>query len=314
MQLSQNESTGHDYYPREPIVARQPLRWPNSARAAVAVVVNAEYYEMQPPAGAFMPPNLPGGFGRGPYPDFRNYSARAYGNRVGIFRIFEAFDRYSVRASVALDALTAELCPQLLPHIARRGLEIVGHGQSVTRMISSRMSESEERDYIRSTLATIKRTTGIMPSGWHGPEYGESAQTAAILAEFGLRYVLDWPNDEQPLSMTTSNGSIMSIPMLVDFDDVYALFHRRITAARWQRAVEEGVEQIVNDSAPGGRLLVINLHPWLTGHPFRIGYVEALLETLTRRDDLWLATTGDIADWFAAQAAPDATNAGAEVG
>jgi hypothetical protein len=41
--------------------------------------------------------------------------------------------------------------------------------------------------------------------------------------------VLDWPNDEQPVAMTTPNGSIVSVPMLVDFDDVYALFHRKIT-------------------------------------------------------------------------------------
>jgi peptidoglycan/xylan/chitin deacetylase (PgdA/CDA1 family) len=309
MKSTQNESTDHGYYRREPITRRKTLRWPNGAVVAVAVVVNAEYYEMRPPLGAFIPPNLPGGFGRGPYPDFRNYSARAYGNRVGIFRIFEALDRYGMRATVALDALTAVHCPQLLPHIRRRGFEIIAHGQSVTRMISSRMSLAEEREYIRSALATIEQATGTMPSGWHGPEYGESAQTPAILAELGLRYVLDWPNDEQPVSMTTSNGSIVSVPMLVDFDDVYAMFHRRITVARWRKAVQEGLEQIVLDSTQGGRLLVINLHPWLTGHPFRIGDVEAILEFLTRHDRLWLTTTGDIADWFQAQ---EAKGAGAE--
>jgi allantoinase len=298
MNPARSDAPDHAYYGREPIVARAPLRWPDGARVAVAIVINAEYYEMQPPAGAFVPPNLPGGFGKGPYPDFRNYSARAYGNRVGIFRIFAALDRYGVKATVALDALTAELCPQLLPHITRRGFEIAGHGQSVTRMISSRMSEAEEHDYIGSTLATIKRATGIAPAGWHGPEYGESQRTPAILAQLGVRYVLDWPNDEQPILMTTPHGPITSIPMLVDFDDVYALFHRKITAARWQRAIEEGIAQIEDDSGPGGRLLVINLHPWLTGHPCRIGYVEALLAHLTRRERLWLTTTAEIADWF----------------
>jgi allantoinase len=314
MKSTEGESTDHSYYRREPITKRKTLRWPNDALAAVAVVVCAEYYEMRPPLEAFIPPNAPGGFGRGPYPDFRNYSARAYGNRVGIFRIFEALDRYGLRATVALDALTAVHCPQLLPHITRRGLEVVAHGQSVTRTISSQMSITEEREYIRSTLATLEQATGTMPSGWHGPEYGESAQTPAILAELGLRYVLDWPNDEQPVAMTTPNGSIVSIPMLIDFDDVYALFHRKITAARWQRAIQEGVEQIVMDSAHGGRLLVVNLHPWLTGHPSRIGYVEAIFEFLTRHERLWLATTGDIAHWFGTEDASDATSAGANGG
>jgi allantoinase len=295
--MSQAGATEHRYYRRDPIVARKPFKWPRGARAACAIVVSAEYYEMQPPAGAFMAPTLPGGFGRGPYPDFRNYSARAYGNRVGIFRILEALDRYRMKATVALDALTAELCPQLIPHITQRNLEVAGHGQSVSRMISSRMSHEEERAYIRATLAAIKHTSGITPRGWHGPEYGESACTPALLAELGIQYVLDWPNDEQPIRMATEYGPITSIPMLIDFDDVYALFQRKITAARWQRAVEEGLAQIINDSAESGRLLVLNLHPWLTGHPFRIGFIEAIFEHLAGTPGLWLTTTGEIATW-----------------
>jgi allantoinase len=70
----------------------------------------------------------------------------------------------------------------------------------------------------------------------------------------------------------------------------------------------------VMDSAHGGRLLVVNLHPWLTGHPSRIGYVEAIFEFLTRHERLWLATTGDIAHWFGTEDASDATSAGANGG
>jgi allantoinase len=297
MSLSDDAATGHSYYRRDPIVGREAWHWPKDARVAIAVVVSAEYYEMQPPANAFMPPNLPGGFGKGPYPDFRNYSARAYGNRVGIFRVLEALDRHRIKAGVAIDALTATLCPQLIPHIKRRDFEIIGHGQSITRMISSRMSEAEEGDYISSALATIESATGVRPRGWHGAEYGESARTPALLAKLGIDYVLDWPNDEQPVCMSTPHGPILSIPMLIDFDDVYALFHRKLPIARWQRAVEEGIAQMIADAEGSGRVLVLNLHPWLTGHPFRIKFVDALLQHLTQQPHLWLTTTGEIAAW-----------------
>jgi allantoinase len=296
-------ATGHSYYTREPIVQRSQLAWPNGAQAACAIVISAEYYEMQPLANAFIPPNVPGGFGKGPYPDFRNYSARAYGNRVGIFRIFEALDRHSITASVAVDALTVKLCPQLFPHILKRDFEVIAHGESLTRVISSQMTETEERNYIRSSLQTIAAVTGTTPVGWHGPEYGESARTPALLAESGVKYVLDWPNDDQPIVMTTPKGSIISIPMLIDLDDVYAQFHRKISIARWRLCVEDAFAQIIADGEDGiPRLLVINLHPWLSGHPFRIAHVDTLLETLSRlKDSVWLATTGEIAAWWASQ-------------
>ena len=118
----------------------------------------------------------------------------------------------------------------------------------------------------------------------------------------GIEYVLDWPNDEQPVTMTTPHGPITSIPMLIDLDDVYAQFHRKITPARWRTCVENALEQIVADGQDGvARLLVINLHPWLSGHPFRIGHVEALFETVAKRKDVWLASTGEIATYWARQ-------------
>ena len=85
----------HDHPPHRTssIVSRPPLRWPNDARVAFAVVISTEYYEMHPAPGSFTPANVPGGFGRAPYPDFRAFSQRDYGNRVGIFRVIEALER-----------------------------------------------------------------------------------------------------------------------------------------------------------------------------------------------------------------------------
>jgi peptidoglycan/xylan/chitin deacetylase (PgdA/CDA1 family) len=294
--------TTHTFYPRQPIVTRASFRWPNGARVAVAFVISAEYYEMQIPANAYMPPNLPGGFGKGPYPDFRTYSSRGYGSRVGIFRIFEALDRHQLKATVALDALTVQDCARLIPHILKRGYEIAGHGQSINRMISSKMTEEEEREYIATTLAALENGTGVRPRGWHGPEYGESFRTPRLLAELGLTYVLDWPNDEQPVMFTTPHGPLVSVPMLIDFDDVYAQFHRKITAARWAQSIEEGIDTLLLQPPDAGRMLVINLHPWLMGHPFRIGHLERALSAITKRQGIWFTTAGQIADWSKSQA------------
>ena len=52
---------------------------------------------------------------------------------------------------------------------------------AVTQVISSRMTEQQERTYIRSALRAIEGTFGRKPAGWHGPEYGESERTPAVL-------------------------------------------------------------------------------------------------------------------------------------
>ena len=290
--------TYHSFYERVPLPRRAPLRWPNGAAVAFAVLVSAEYYEMQPPDNAFIPPNVPGGFGRGPYPDFRVYTARAYGNRVGIFRLFEALRRHGLPATVAVDMLTAQHCPAVIREAVRAGYEIAGHGQAVTRVISANMSEAEERDYIKSSLDVVEVACGTRPTGWHSPEYGELSRTPALLAELGVRYVMDWPNDEQPYMMTTLAGPIVSVPVAIDCDDVFSHFNRRITMRRWVQCVIEALDRLAADGRNSGRLLVLNVHPWLMGHPWRATYFEELLQGVAARKDIWTTTTGAIAAWW----------------
>jgi allantoinase len=288
-------------YKTSSLPKRPPLLWPDGRKVAVCVVVSAEYYEMQPPAGSFVPANLPGGFGRAPYPDVRAFSQREYGNRVGIFRVIEALDRHAIKATVALDASIASRYPCLVAEFQRRDWELAAHGFSLTRVISNHLSEDEERDQIRNVLDIIERSTGTRPTGWHGPEYGESERTVALLAELGLTYVLDWPNDEQPYPMHTSARSIISLPMALELDDVVANYHRRVPMARWARAVQDAVDQLVFDSSTSGRHLALNLHPWLIGQPHRISYLEEVLAALCARDDLWIATAGQIVRHYRAQ-------------
>ena len=91
-----------DWFRHSPIVARKPVHWPDGARLAFGIVVSIEQYEMAQAPGAFLPATLPGGMGRGPYPDFRSYSLREYGNRIGVFRIMETLDKHGLRATARL--------------------------------------------------------------------------------------------------------------------------------------------------------------------------------------------------------------------
>jgi allantoinase len=289
------------YHEDSMIVGRPPLAWPEGYRVAFLIVVSAEYYELQPPEDAFIPPNLPGGFGRAPYPDVRAFSQREYGNRVGVFRVIEALDRYKMPATAAVDANVATRYPYLIDQFRRRDWEIAGHGHSLTQVISNRMSEEQERQHIRASLDAVEKACGTRPLGWHGPEYGESERTPAILAELGVRYVLDWPNDEQPYLMNTQSGSIVSIPMALELDDVVSNYHRRISMQRWRQAVGEALDQLSSDSTAGGRHLALNLHPWLIGHPHRIGYLEDVLDDVRKRDGVWITTAGSVASYFRGQ-------------
>lgn len=252
---------------------------------------------MRQEPGNVLPKSLPGGFGRGPYPDFRTFSHREYGNRIGVFRVAQLLGRYGVPATAAVDAYTAAERPEIIGECLRRNWEVAAHGQAVTRVISSRLDESSERQIIRATLETVEKAAGKCPVGWLGPEYGESLRTPDLLAELGVEYVLDWPNDEQPYRMRAKSGSLTSVPLAIDLDDVFAHWHRRLSMDRWVRSIGDALDRLLEDSARSPRCLVLNLHPWLIGQPWRISYLAQVLDELLRREGIWLTTAAEIAAW-----------------
>ena len=287
----------HEHYDWSPIVSRGALRWPQDARAALCVIVNLEHMEWSPPEGSFQA-GLAGALGARPFPDYAGFAHREYGHRVGIFRVLDTLERHGIRATVAMDALTAENYPYLVRHCIDRGCEIIAHGVSVSRMVTSDMSEQEEREYIEGSIEAVRSATGAAPAGWLGPEYGESARTPQLLAQAGIRYVCDWANDEQPYAMKTPDGELYSLPIMLELDDVNALSHRRVAIGRYEEMLKEGFETIYRDGVEIRRLMVLNLHPWVIGQPFRIRYLDRALEDMMRRQGVWAGTGSEIVDWF----------------
>jgi len=292
----------HDHYTYSALPGRPPLRWPDGARVAMAVVVHLEHWELDPPASALRDPRFRDPFGDF-RPDYRTYTIREYGNRVGIFRIFDALDRHGIRATVAANASACARYPFLVEECRRRGWEFAAHGTHATRMVSSRMSEAEERAVIERSIAAITDATGDRPRGWVAQDFGETERTPRLLAEAGFRYLADWPNDDQPYRMTTS-PPLVSIPYQAEWDDVQLLWCRRVPTPRYPALVEEAFAELHREGADSGRSFVLGLHPWLFGMPHRIRYLNAALDRLAAFDSVWRATLGEIADHVGTAGAP----------
>ncbi|HEY8370342.1 MAG TPA: polysaccharide deacetylase, partial [Thermodesulfobacteriota bacterium] len=99
-----------------PIVDRPSLKWPGGKRLALWVVPNIEHYEYLPPANPIRDP-----YPRTPHPDVLSYGAKDYGNRVGLWRLFEVMDRHGIRCTVSLNIAAFEHYPEIFEACERRG-------------------------------------------------------------------------------------------------------------------------------------------------------------------------------------------------
>ena len=285
----------HSLYDYSALPQRAKLQWPGGNALAFWVILYLEHWELDPPADSYRPPGIQG-VRESFFPDYRTFSRREYGNRVGVFRVIDCFDDLAIRPTVALNAAMCRECPRVVEACLERGWEIAVHGTHATRMITSRMTEAQEREHIASATDEVRKFTGRQPQGWIGQEFGESTRTPMLVAEQGLTYIADWPNDEQPYPML--GGRLLSLPQQANWDDVQLLWLRQLSCARYPELIESACDTLLEDGTLQGRMLGIGIHPWLSGQAHRIKYMKAALAGVMARPGVWHTDGKTIAAYY----------------
>ena len=279
----------HGRFDYRPITRREAYRWPTGAGLAVYLGFNLEHFAFGEGLGARIGP-------ASPEPDVLNFAWREYGNRVGIFRLLEALDRYKLPLAVAANAAALERYPAIVDQLVLRGVEFVASGTHANRMITSQMNLGDQRTLITESRDAVARITGQTPRGWAGPGQGETPETPGLLAELGFTHVLDWPNDDQPYPLSTT-PPLLSIPRQPDWDDVESMWLRRVGGEAWVEAAVGAFEVLRAEGADAGRSYCLSLHPWVIGQAHLIDYLDDILRRITPQSEgVWWTTPAAVTD------------------
>ncbi len=285
-------SASYGPFEYSPIVTRKKLQWPNGARVAFWVIPNIEFFALSDRIPAST---------TGKMPDIPTWAVRDYGNRVGVFRFMDVFDKYGIRATVALNSEICNQHPFIIAEGNKRQWEWMGHNKTNSKRLID-MSEEEEPKAIKEALDTIARVAGKRPKGWLGSGLQETWNTLDFLAAEGVDYVCDWVNDDQPYQMTLESGKkIFSIPYSQDINDIPAFERQHRTAEEFRDMICRQFDTLYAEGAQSGRAMSICLHPYLTGRAYRIHALDQALAYITSHKDVWLATGSEIIDAYKAQ-------------
>ncbi len=289
----------HDCYDWSMLTDRKPVAWPDGKRVALWVNVALQFFPLDQKGKPFPPP---GGMSTA-YPDLRHYTLRDYGNRVGVFRLIEALDRYGVKASFAINAELAERYPYLLRRVAERGDEILCHGWNMDTPHYGGLDVEAERDQVVRSLDVLRGHGGQAVKGWLSPGKSQSRNTPALLVEHGVEYMCDWINDDMPYRFRTAAGEITAMPLSTELEDRFILLNNLHSETEYADQIIDAFDFLNREAGDqGGRLLALNVHPWLLGQPHRIGEFERLLAHIVGHETVWSAPPGEIrAAWLAAQ-------------
>ncbi|HLG68872.1 MAG TPA: polysaccharide deacetylase family protein [Chloroflexota bacterium] len=279
----------HGRFEYSPIIDRPPLKWPNGARVAMWVIPNVEHFHFD---------RLYGGTATTP-PDVIAYAPRDYGNRVGVWRLMDMFDRYKIRATAALNAEICEFEPRIIEEGNKRGWEWMGHNLTNSTLLAG-LDEAQERHIISETVRIITSGTGKAPRGWLGSGLAETVRTPDILTEHGIQYVGDWVNDDQPYPMKTAHGPLYAIPYSSEINDLPQYSRRNVTPMEFARMIRDQFDTLYAEGEHSGRVMAICLHPFVSGVPHRVKYLDEALAYIAGHDHVWWATGSEIIEAYKA--------------
>ena len=289
-------------YPYVPLPARQPLKWPNGARVALILTFNLETWDLTKDtdkpyyAGgpSILPDILPGNV-----PDFPNYTWREYGQRVGIWRLFDMFDQLGAKASCTTNAVTFERRSAMTDAVLTRGWELLTHNWEQGELLSDFAEDpAKEREIVLRTLNAFEKHTGRKSKGWLSSSLRGTLQTADILAEYGATFYCDIMNDDQPYLLKTPNGSIVSVPYSNEINDFTFITRKNFTTDQFAQALIEELDVLYEEGAVTGRIMNVGLHPHVSGRAHRIRAIREFIQHAQSLPDIWWATREEIADWY----------------
>jgi hypothetical protein len=92
------------------------------------------------------------------------------------------------------------------------------------------------------------------------------------------------------------------MPLSTELEDRFIIMNNLHSESSYKEQVIDACDYLLDEATTnGGRMLALNLHPWLLGQPHRIKTLEQVLKYLSSQEDIWSASPMDILTVFKSQ-------------
>lgn len=262
----------------------RPGEWPGGARTAVALSFDCDHETSALRDAETSPGRL---------------SQGDFGARVGVPRILDLLGRHGIPATFFIPGVSALLHPGEARACVERGHEVGVHGWIHER--TTQLSEADERELTVRSIETLERECGVRPVGIRTPSWDFSDHTLQIIRDAGLIYDSSLMADTEPYELLAGGSptGIVEIPVEWIRDDAAYLNMNRFAAVR-PYTPPSALLGIWGDEFDGAYvdhgLFQLTCHPHIIGHRSRLVVLEALIEHIAKRDDVWFATHRQVAE------------------
>jgi peptidoglycan/xylan/chitin deacetylase (PgdA/CDA1 family) len=278
----------------EKSLSDQDVKWPNRNQCAVMIVVD---FSVKAGPEGITPEDLKKTLGE-------------FGIRTGTQRLFDLFEKYGLKATFAVPGIMAELFPERIAEMVKRGHEVAANGYLHEDVSKLSLEEEERRVYL--TTQILEKSCGKRPLGWYClprqqdrfPGVPLGPKTVDYLIDAGYEYLGNGMADDIPHYWVTdypTRRNILTLPYYYHFDDLFFLmFPAQGTGTGLENPMTlfSNWEMEFQATYRRGRQFTIVVHPYLIGWGHRLEYFERMIEIIKDHPNVWNPTGLECAQYW----------------
>jgi len=96
------------------------------------------------------------------------------------------------------------------------------------------------------------------------------------------------------------SGSLVTMPYTLEINDVPTIMGKGTSGEAFGRMMRDQFDVLYEEGRERPRIMSISVHPFISGHPFRMKHIEAALGYIAGHRDVWLTTGVEVNDWYRA--------------
>ena len=280
--------------PFSAILDRPPLQLPDGARIVLWSIVNLEVWDIARPMARQV---IPAPAGQVLLPDVPNWSWHEYGMRVGVWRFFKLYERLGIRPTLSINARVCDDYERVAAAARDAGWEFMGHAYEQMPI----HKVDDQKAMIHRSMDLLEKFTGKRPVGWLGPGLTQTYETPELLAGAGVKYIGDWVYDDEPTEIATANGPLVTLPYTVELNDIPMMIVQHHESSHFQQRCIDQFDRLYQEGAERAKIMAVAIHPYISGQPHRIKYLEAIYEHASRHPGVLMWNGAQILDWYRSQ-------------
>jgi peptidoglycan/xylan/chitin deacetylase (PgdA/CDA1 family) len=283
-----------DRVPFSAIIDRPPLKLPGDARIILWSIVNLEVWDIGKPMARQV---IPAPTGQVLLPDVPNWSWHEYGMRVGVWRFFKLYQRLGIRPTLSINARVVEDYTRVAEEARASGWEFMGHSWEQGPI----HKEPDQRAMIFRSMDRLEIFTGKRPVGWLGPGLTQTFETPELLVEAGVKYIGDWVYDDEPTTIQTERGPLVTLPYTVELNDIPMMIVQHHESDYLLKRAIDQFDRLYEEGGERAKVMSLAIHAYISGQPHRIKYLEKFYEYVASKPGVLHWNGEQMLDWYQGQ-------------